>query len=96
MKGILLREKCRVCGAGKEMFYSLIKEDAKKIYAPDRTNDIHMEIVKLAMQMNYLAQEGIEIGYDADCVALFKEIQEEAWKIKVKCKKRNCKPCWKR
>lgn len=79
-------EKCRKCGGTKEKFYALTSDDAKKIYAPDRTNDIYMEIVNLAMRINEIAKEGIEINLDSKCAELFKQLQEEAWMIKVKCK----------
>ena len=39
---------CPKCGAPKEKFNALSDEEAQKVYASDRTNDIHMEIIKLA------------------------------------------------
>ena len=79
-------EVCPKCGAPKEKFAALSDEDAKKIFAADRTNDIHMEIIKLAMRIKDLAREGIEINLDPPCVALFKQAHDEAWIIKQRSK----------
>lgn len=79
-------EKCPKCGAPKEKFVALTEEEAQKVYSSDRTNDIHMEIVNLAMAIAELAQEGIDIDLDPPCVALFQQAIEEAWVIKQRCK----------
>jgi hypothetical protein len=57
-----------------------------KIYASDRTNDIHMKIVDLCMQIIALSEEGIEITLDPPCVALFKNTIKEARIIKQRSK----------
>lgn len=79
-------EKCPKCGAPKEKFDVLPEEEAKKIYDADRTNDIHMEIIELAMKIKNLAKEGIEINLDPPCVALFHQAKDEAWVIKQRSK----------
>jgi len=79
-------EKCPKCGAPKDKFTALSEEDTKKVYDADRTNDIHMEIVKLAMKIEELAKEGIEINLDPPCVDLFKKALPEVWTIKQRCK----------
>ena len=79
-------EKCPKCGAPKEKFNKLTEEESKKIYDSDRTNDIHMEIIKLTMKIKELAKEGIDINLDPPCVALFKQAQDEAWVIKQRSK----------
>lgn len=79
-------EKCPKCGAPAEKFNALSDEDAKKVYASDRTNDIHMEIIRLAMKIKDLAKEGIEINLDPPCVALFEQAKHEAWIIKQRSK----------
>lgn len=79
-------EKCPKCGAPKEKFAALSEEDTKKIYAADRTNDIHMEIIGLAMKIEELAKEGIKIDLDPPCVALFTNAKDEAWIIKQRSK----------
>jgi hypothetical protein len=79
-------DACPKCGAPAEKFSALSEEDAKKVYASDRTNDIHMEIVKLAMKIEALAKEGIEINLDPPCVALFGQAVKEAWVIKQRSK----------
>ncbi len=77
---------CPKCGAPKEKFAAMTEEDAKKVYMSDRTNDIHMEIIKLAMRIEALAKEGIEINLDPPCVDLFKKAKDEAWVIKQRSK----------
>ena len=79
-------EKCPKCGAPKDKFVALAEEDAKKIYTSDRTNDIHMEIIQLAMKIKVLAKEGIDINLDPPCVALFQQAHDEAWIIKQRSK----------
>ena len=79
-------EKCPKCGAPKEKFEALSEEDAKKVLMSVRTNDIHMEIVRLANKIKKRAEEGIEINLDPPCVALFKQAVEEATMIKQRSK----------
>ncbi len=79
-------DACPKCGAPKDKFTVLTDEEADKIYKSDRTNDIHMEIVKLTMRIAELATEGIEINLDPPCVALFTKAVEEAWVIKQRSK----------
>lgn len=79
-------DKCPKCGAPKEKFEALAEEDAQKIFMSDRTNDIHMEIIGLAMKIKDLAKEGIEINLDPPCVALFQQAHDEAWVIKQRSK----------
>jgi rubredoxin len=77
---------CPKCGAPKDKFAALSEEDAQKIYASDRTNDIHMEIIKLAMKIEALAKEGIAIDLDPPCVGVFKNAKNEAWVLKQRSK----------
>ena len=77
---------CPKCGAPKEKFVKLTEEEEKKVYASDRTNDIHMEIAELAMRIAALAEEGIKINLDPPCVALFTKAKDEAWIIKQRSK----------
>lgn len=79
-------EKCPKCGADKDKFNGLSDEAAQKIIDADRTNDIHMEIVTLAMKIEKLAKEGIEIDLDPPCVDLFQKAKQEAWVIKQRSK----------
>ena len=79
-------ERCPKCGVPKEKFVALTEEEAKKVYDSNRTNDIHMSIVKLAMKIEKLAKEGIEINLDPPCVSLFKQARDEAWVIKQRSK----------
>lgn len=77
---------CPKCGAPKEKFIALSDEDTKKIYSSDRTNDIHMQIVKAAMKIVKLCEEGININLDPTCVAAFQKAKDEAWIIKQRSK----------
>lgn len=77
---------CPKCGAPKEKFTELSEEEAKKIYASDRTNDIHMAIIDLSMKIAELSKEGIEINLDPPCVAAFEKAKNEAWVIKQRAK----------
>ena len=79
-------EKCPKCDNPKEQFSSLSEEDTKKVLDSDRTNDIHMEIINLAMKIESLAKEGIEIKLDANCVSVFKNAVKEAWVLKQRSK----------
>jgi rubredoxin len=79
-------EKCPKCSSPKEKYAILSPEDAKKVYDSDRTNDIHMEIIELAMRIKDLANEGIEINLDPTCAALFEQALNEAWVIKQRSK----------
>jgi rubredoxin len=79
-------EVCPKCGAPKEKFVKMTEEEEKKVYASDRTNDIHMEITALAMKIKALAEEGIKINLDPPCVALFTKARDEAWTIKQRSK----------
>ncbi|MEL7656934.1 MAG: rubredoxin-like domain-containing protein [Bacillota bacterium] len=77
---------CPKCGAPAEKFIALSEEEADKIYASDRTNDIHMEIINLAMAIQELAKEGIEINLDPPCVSVFEKAKAESWVIKQRSK----------
>jgi len=85
-KGNDAPEQCPKCGNPKDQFSSLSEEDAKKVFNSDRTNDIHMEIINLAMKIESLAKEGIEINLDANCVSVFTKAVNEAWVLKQRSK----------
>jgi rubredoxin len=85
-QGLEAPDVCPKCGAPKEKFTVLSEEAAKKIYDADRTNDIHMEIIKLSMKIDELAREGIEINLDPPCVAVFNHAKDEAWVMKQRSK----------
>lgn len=77
---------CPKCGQAKEKYSALSEEVTKKVYDSDRTNDIHMELITLAMKIEELAKEGIEIDLDPPCVLLFEQARDQAWLIKQRCK----------
>lgn len=45
-----------------------------------------MEIIALAMEIEKLAKEGIELDLDPQCVTLFEQARDEAWVIKQRSK----------
>ncbi len=73
---------CPKCGAPKDKHAELSEEDAKKIYASDETNDLHMELINLASTMVDLCDAGIEINLDPGCLDVFQKAQKMAWEIK--------------
>lgn len=73
---------CIKCGVGADKFDLMNEEDAQKIYRSDKTNDLHMEMIHLAMQMSKLAQTGIEDNLDPGCVKVFELAKNYAWEIK--------------
>lgn len=77
---------CPKCGFPKENYAQLSEEDAQKIYASDRTNDIHMKIIELSMKIAALAREGIELNLDPPCVSVFEKAKDEAWTMKQRSK----------
>jgi len=79
-------EKCPKCGSPSEKYSILPVEDADKIYAADRTNDIHMKIEKQAALIIQLCEEGLEIDLDPGCNAVFSNSKQLGWTVKQMCK----------
>lgn len=79
-------DNCPKCGAPAEKFIQLSEEEAQKILTADRTNDIHMKIVDLAMKIQNLSDEGIKINLDPPCLAVFQNAKKEAIIIKQRSK----------
>jgi rubredoxin len=77
---------CPKCEAPKEKFMQLSNEDAEKIYKSDKTNDIHMNLVRLASKIDALCREGIELNLDPACVSVFEKAKNESWVIKQRSK----------
>lgn len=77
---------CPKCGQPKEKYNALSEEVTKKVYDSDRTNDIHMELITLAMKIEKLAKEGIEIDLDPPCVLMFEQALDQAWTLKQRAK----------
>ncbi len=77
---------CPKCGAPQEKYHLLDEEATKKIYASDRTNDIHAELIALSMKIAALSEEGIGLNLDPACVTLFGKAKDTAWVIKQSCK----------
>lgn len=79
-------EKCPKCKAPKEKFVEMTAEESEKVSMSDRTNSIHMQLVRYAEKIISLCEEGIDINLDPPCVALFKDAKEEALVIKQRSK----------
>lgn len=79
-------EKCPKCGVPAEKFAELPKEDADKIYRSDKSNDYHMQLIRLAMKMDKIASKGIEDNLDPACVHVFQTAKKHAWEIKQMAK----------
>ncbi len=79
-------DKCPKCGAPKEKFVQLSKEEQDKVYAAERTNDIHMEMIHLCDQIFSLCKEGIDIKLDPPCVDNFTKAKDEVYIIKQRAK----------
>ena len=73
---------CLKCDAPTTAFRELSEEEAEKVYASEETNDLLMELDKLAMEMASLANYGIELNLDPNCVKCFAYANDKAWEIK--------------
>ena len=79
-------DKCPKCDVDKSNFSLLTDEDTQKIYASDRTNDIHMNMIKDCVKMIHLCDEGIKLNLDPACVKAFERAKNELWMIKQRAK----------
>lgn len=86
LEGTEAPDFCPKCGAPKDKFVELSKEETEKIYKSDRTNDIHMELIILSRRIDELCQEGISIDLDPPCVNVFEKAKQESWIIKQRSK----------
>lgn len=77
---------CPKCGVTSDNFVQLDDEAAGKIYASDRTNDIHEEIIALSMKIARLAEEGIGLNLDPNCVKVFEKTCSAVWNVKQLCR----------
>jgi hypothetical protein len=77
---------CPKCGATSDKFAKMGEDDAKKMVASDRTNDIHMEMITLTMRLELLCDEGIKLNLDPACVDAFTKAKNEVWVIKQRAK----------
>ncbi|MFZ7132914.1 MAG: rubredoxin-like domain-containing protein [Eubacteriales bacterium] len=77
-----LGDNCPKCGAPREKFEELSEEASDKIRKADATNDLHMDIINLAMAIDELAHEGIELDLDPGCVDAFEKAIQAAWEMK--------------
>ena len=75
-------DNCPKCGAPRKQFIELSKEVSDKIRTADATNDLHMDIINLAMAIDELAHEGIELDLDPGCVDAFEKAIQAAWEMK--------------
>lgn len=85
-EGDVAPEKCPKCGAPADKFVAIPEEEAQKIYRSDKTNDYHMQLIRLAMKMDKIARKGIEDNLDPGCVHVFEQTKKYAWEIKQMAK----------
>lgn len=71
-------EKCPKCGAPREKFTALEKEQADKIERSRLGNALLMELDGLMNALAEMAEAGIEDNLDPGCVKLWKECQQFA------------------
>lgn len=79
-------KNCPKCGVTADKFIELSEADATKIYRSDKTNDMHMQLIHLAMKMDAIASKGIEDNLDPMCVHVFEVAKTHAWEIKQMAK----------
>ena len=79
-------EICPKCGQGQEKFVELSAEEVGKVYASERTNDIHMEIITLTAEIVKLSKEGIALNLDPACVSGFTAAKNESYIMKQRSK----------
>ncbi|MBP2627291.1 MAG: hypothetical protein H6Q68_2002 [Firmicutes bacterium] len=77
---------CPKCGQPHEKFNELPTESADKVYASERTNDIHMEIISLIDKVIALSHEGINLNLDPACVGTFTKAINEGYIVKQRSK----------
>ncbi|MBC9783972.1 rubredoxin [Heliobacterium chlorum] len=64
-------EKCPKCGAPQEKFTQLSEEAMNLIERSRITNDIHVQLLSLLENVQFLAEEGREEDLDPGCNKLF-------------------------
>ena len=79
-------QRCVKCGVGSDRFEALSEESAAKIYRSDKTNDLHVQLIRLAMKLDEAAKAGIEDNLDPGCVHVFEVAKQYAWEIKQMAK----------
>ena len=79
-------DPCPKCGSPAEKAILVSEEDAQKIFISDRTNDIHMKIAALSMEILALCDEGIKLNLDPGCVSVFSKAKQEVWVMKQRSK----------
>ncbi|MEG0314272.1 MAG: hypothetical protein RR646_03305 [Erysipelotrichaceae bacterium] len=88
--------KCKVCGmnieadstpavclkCGAKEFSLLDEEAATKVYRSDASNDLHMSLIQLCMDIDTICEAGIMDNLDPTCVSVFNKAKDYAWSIK--------------
>lgn len=81
-EGDIAPEHCPKCKAPREKFVELNEEEAGKVRRSDFTNDLHMKLVTLCMEIDKLSDVGIEDNLDPMCVAVFTTAKKYSWELK--------------
>ncbi|MZP42205.1 rubredoxin [Heliobacterium gestii] len=71
-------DQCPKCGAAKEKFTALSEEAANLIERSRITNDIHVQLLSLLENIQFLAEEGREEDLDPGCNKLFDRLRQSA------------------
>ena len=79
-------EKCPKCGAPKEKYELLSEDISEKIERSRFTNDLHMELSLLLLQVEDIADSGIEDDLDPGCVGIFKKAKQCALELRQSIK----------
>ncbi|MXQ73173.1 rubredoxin [Clostridiaceae bacterium DONG20-135] len=77
---------CPKCNAPQDKFVLMDESAAEKIYRSDKTNDLQMKLITLAMEMNAVAEAGIKDNLDPMCVHVFEYAKKAAWEVKQMAK----------
>lgn len=85
-EGVEAPKKCPKCGVSADRFSLIDEATAEKIYRSDKTNDLHMQLIHLAMKLDKAARAGIEDNLDPGCVHVFELAKKYAWEIKQMAK----------
>jgi predicted nucleic acid-binding Zn-ribbon protein len=75
-------EKCPKCGAPKEKFVELSADQAQLVQRARKSNNLHIALNSLLEQVLDVAAQGIEDNLDPGCLIVFKNAQEQAWKLR--------------
>lgn len=77
---------CPKCNVKADKFVELADDAAALLKRSDVTNDLHMELITLAMKMNEICDKGLVDNLDPNCATVFAKAKDRAWEIKQMAK----------